>query len=136
VVYTTEEEFYKEKRAGILFQEFVPGEEFDVNLFIEKDGTVSAAVPLLKTALKEGITGNAAGVERVERMDASELGKRAAGALKLTGPLDIDIRLTEDGTPVVLEINARLGGNVLFAVEVLDSLLNNWKKEERPDAVT
>jgi carbamoyl-phosphate synthase large subunit len=136
VVYMTEDEFYKEERAGILFQEFVPGEEFDVNLFVEDDGTVSAAVSLRKTALKEGITGNAAGVERAGRADAVELGKEAAGALELTGPLDIDIRLTEDGAPVVLEINARLGGNVLSAVEVLDSLLNTWKKEERSDALT
>jgi carbamoyl-phosphate synthase large subunit len=37
--------------------------------------------------------------------------------------LDIDIRRRRDGTPVVLEINARFGANIRHAPEVLDAAL-------------
>ncbi|MFQ5736033.1 MAG: ATP-grasp domain-containing protein [Thermodesulfobacteriota bacterium] len=134
VVYRTPEEVRAEQRQDVMFQEFVPGPEFDVNLFISGAGRVLAAVALEKTALKEGITGNAVGVRRVHREDAVELAQRACRSLGLTGPQDVDIRLREDGTPVLLEINARLGGNVLHAQEILDSLLSSWKKEEGFDA--
>jgi carbamoylphosphate synthase large subunit len=125
VVINTPEELAAETREGIIFQEFIPGEEYDGNLFIE-DGRAAAAVVLRKTLLKEGIVGNAAGVERVEHPEVLDLCVTSALKLDLTGPLDIDVRLREDGTPVVLEINARLGGNVLSAPEVLESLYSAW----------
>jgi carbamoyl-phosphate synthase large subunit len=47
----------------------------------------------------------------------------AAEALGFVGPLDIDIRRRADGTPVVLEINARFGANIAQAPRVLDAVL-------------
>jgi len=111
----------------VVWQEFLPGEEYDLNLFVERDGSVPAAVVLRKTRLKDGLVGNALGVERVERDDVAELGARAALSLGLEGPIDMDIRLGEDGTPAVLEVNARLGANVLSAREVLDALDDAWR---------
>ncbi|MBI5587557.1 MAG: ATP-grasp domain-containing protein [Deltaproteobacteria bacterium] len=128
VVYRSAEEVYSEKREGLIFQEFVPGDEFDVNLFIDKGGEPKAAVALKKTILKEGIVGNALGVERVKKDDIIEICKRASRLLGLEGPLDFDIRLRNNGEPALLEINARLGGNSLFAEEVLDGLMNSWKR--------
>jgi len=110
-----------------VWQEFLPGEEFDLNLFVERGGAVPAAVALRKTALKEGLWGNALSVERVERPDVVALGIAAARALGLEGPLDMDIRLRTDGAPAVLEVNARLGANVLSAREVLDALDDAWR---------
>jgi hypothetical protein len=39
----------------------------------------------------------------------------------------MDIRLSADGNPAVLEVNARLGANVLSASEVLDALNEAWR---------
>jgi len=39
----------------------------------------------------------------------------------------MDIRLRNDGTPVLLEINARIGGNVLSAPEILGCLIRRWR---------
>lgn len=128
VVYGSAEEVYADKRDGIIFQEFAPGEEFDVNLFIDKGGVLEAGVVLKKTLMKEGIVGNALGVERVEKDDIMKLGVKAAGLLGLEGPVDMDVRIRKDGVPALLEINARLGGNSLFAEEVLDGLMNSWKR--------
>ena len=74
----------------VVWQEFLPGEEYDLNLFVERDGSVPAAVVLRKTGLKDGLVGNALGVERVERPDVADLGVRAARSLGLEGPIDLD----------------------------------------------
>jgi len=111
----------------VVWQEFLSGEEYDLNLFVERDGSVPAAVVLRKTGLKDGLVGNALGVERVERPDVAGLGVRAARSLGLEGPIDMDIRLSADGSPAVLEVNARLGANVLSASEVLDALDEAWR---------
>jgi len=129
-VIRTARDLEEETREGIIFQEFIPGAEFDGNLFIDEAGEAAASVVLEKTAMKEGITGNAEAVERVDNPGVRSLCEKAASAMGLAGPLDIDVRLRRDGTPVVLEINARLGGNVLSALEVLEALYDSWKKKE------
>lgn len=112
----------------VVWQEFAPGDEFDLNLFVGPEGTVEAAVTLRKTALKEGEVGNATAVERADRPDVMALGAGVAGALRLLGPLDMDIRLRGDGRPVLLEVNARLGANALSAPEVLESFFEAWRR--------
>ncbi len=112
----------------VVWQEFAPGEEYDVNLFLERTGEVAAAAVLRKTALRDGLTGNAAGVERVEHAAVRDEAVRAARALELAGPLDVDVRLRRDGAPVILEVNARLGANALTAPEVLEALDAAWKE--------
>ena len=129
-LYWNPEELLKERRTGLIFQEFIPGEAFGINMFINRNGDVWSYVVLKKTALKDGLIGNALEVERVKRDDLEEFGIRAAQILKLTGPVDMDVRLKDDGTPVLLEIKSRLGVNVLSAVEVLDSLLIAATQEE------
>jgi len=119
VVYISEDEVRGERRDGIVFQEFVPGDEFNVNLFMGEDGWVASAVALRK------MTNSA---ERVVRTDVVELAVSASRALGLCGPLDLDIRLRAEGAPVLIEIRARLGALVSHAPEVLDSLLSALKK--------
>jgi len=116
----------------VVWQEFAPGVEFDVNLFVDRGGAVAAAVVLRKTALRDGMTGNAAGVERVEHPAVRDEAVKAACVLELCGPLDVDVRLRRDGTPVVLEINARLGANALAAPEVLEALHAAWREGRCP----
>ncbi len=121
-LYYNLEELFQETRTGLIFQEFIPGEEFGVNLFLDPEEETITGVVLEKILLKEGITGNAIAVERVEREDLVQLGAKAAHVLAMEGPVDMDIRLRWDGTPVLLEINAMLGGNVLSAEEILEGL--------------
>jgi carbamoylphosphate synthase large subunit len=127
VVHTGVEDLANAAAGEVVWQEFLPGEEYDLNLFVERDGSVPAAVVLRKTSLKEGLVGNAVGVERVQRPDLAEVGARAARSLGLEGPIDMDIRLDTEGNPAVLEVNARLGANVLSAREVLDALDDAWR---------
>jgi carbamoylphosphate synthase large subunit len=126
-VYRSLRELAKEKRSGLVFQEFVPGEEFNANLFVHPAGQIQVNQMLRKTALKEGVVGNALAVEPARHAAATRLAAASVMAMRLSGPLDIDIRLRADGTPVILEINARPGANVLHTARVLQKLLETWK---------
>ena len=120
-------ELESEHRKGIVYQQFASGQEFDVNLFRDHKGKIQSCVVLAKTQLREGNVGNALAVERVQREDVAEVARGACESIGLTGPADMDIRLDGDGIPRLLEINARLGANVLSAEEVIESLLAEWQ---------
>lgn len=110
-----------------IVQEFAPGTEYTVNLFVEDDQ--ETVVVLEKTALREGRTGNALAVRRVLSADISETAVQAARAIGLTGPMDMDIRRRADGTPLVLEINARFGANIAHAPEILKAALQSERAQ-------
>lgn len=116
-----------ETSADRIYQEFLPGEEYDVNLFADPGGEPAVVVVLRKTALRDGRVGNAAGVERVEVPEVGELAAATSRALGLEGPIDVDVRCDCDGRPLVLEVNARVGANVRSADEVLETLLERWR---------
>ena len=107
-----------------VLEEFIPSSEYAPNIY-NKNGK-SVVVVLKKTKLKQGIVGNALSVVRADDHDIAELAIKAAKAIGLTGPADIDIRRRSDGTPVVLDINARFGANLAHAPEVLDSALEDY----------
>lgn len=113
-----------------VYQEFLPAEEYDVNLFAEPGGNTVTSVVLKKTALKEGLVGNALGVERVDEPDVAELAVAAVRALSLEGPIDVDVRRGGDGKPFILEINARVGANVRAADEVLIAMITSWRAQQ------
>jgi carbamoylphosphate synthase large subunit len=105
-----------------VLQEFLPGIEYAVNLYLWGEGGVAGAV-LRKTELKHGAYGNGLTVCRVQDIDIWALGVMAARAIGLTGPADIDIRRRADGTPAVLEINARYGAHCGQVPEVVAALM-------------
>lgn len=131
VVHTHHDTLFREKRSNIVFQEFMSGEEYDVNLFVDHKGKLRSCVVLHKTGLREGLVGNATGVERVKREDIVDLCSHAVKALGIVGPADIDVRDDAAGNPHLLEINARLGANALSASEVMDDLVSDWKESMR-----
>lgn len=126
-LYNTPEELSLENRKGIIYQQFMPGQEFDANLYIDRQGAVRSCVVLAKTQLKDGIVGNALSVERVSRQDVADLAIRTCKTVGLTGPVDMDIRIDAAGIPRLLEINARIGANMLFAEETMENLLADWQ---------
>lgn len=106
-----------------ILQEFASGTDYAPNVYVHRDGSTQVVV-LEKTELKEGIVGNAKSVRRVDIPEVAAVASSAALSVGLTGPLDIDIRCRCDGTPVVLEINARFGANIRSAPEILDAMLS------------
>lgn len=117
-----------------ILQEFIPGAEYAPNVYIRRTGP-DIVVPLRKTALKQGLVGNAVSVVYEDAPDVAALACAAARALGLSGALDIDIRRRSDGTPVVLEINARFGANSAYAPEILSALLEEMGLPQRQPAI-
>ena len=113
-----------------VYQQFLPGEEYDVNQFADPEGVARTTVVLKKTALKGGIVGNAVRVERVHDPEVAGLAEAAVSALSMEGPIDIDIRRGNDARPFILEINARVGANVRAAEEVLVAMLASWRETQ------
>lgn len=116
---------------GQILQRFAPAEEYAPVVFLDPDGTADRTWVLRKTGLKEGRVGNAIGVELVADGvdDVADLALETARALDLAGPCDIDVRRLADGTPVVLEVNARFGANSAAAPELLSAVLAaDWSK--------
>jgi len=109
---------------SFVFQEFIHGKEYDVNLFVH-DGKVLVNQVLLKTELEFGEYGNAAknGTRAVKNEAIAAFASKVSGVLNFEGPMDIDLRMIDDETPCLLEINARIGANVLKAKGVMDNLL-------------
>lgn len=108
---------------SLILQEYIPGAEYAPMVF---QPTTRREEPIVivveKRSWREGRIGNATSVARLaddEAPDVSALALSATAALGLHGPVDLDIRRRKDGTPVVLEVNARFGANSAAAPEIL-----------------
>lgn len=115
--------------ATWVVQAFAPGTEYSPQVYRSPADGASTVVVLEKTGRKEGRVGNATTVERLPAGavdDVAKLAARTAEALDLVGPLDMDVRRLADGTPVVLEVNARFGAVSAGAPELLDAVLGGW----------
>jgi carbamoylphosphate synthase large subunit len=107
---------------SFILQEFIGGKEYDVNLYVHKGKAVVNKV-LFKTKLEHGNYGNASGTVPIRDKAVEELAARTAKAIGAEGPIDMDVRKDAEGRPVLLEINPRIGANVLKTPQVLDRLL-------------
>ncbi|HJW81230.1 MAG TPA: ATP-grasp domain-containing protein [Acidiferrobacterales bacterium] len=108
-----------------LWQEFLPGSEYDVLLVRDPRAPHRLLMQQVfeKTALKDGRVGNAVDVRPVEAEDVARLAAAVAAALDLRGPADMDIRRGSDGVARLLEINARIGAHALRAPQLFDALV-------------
>ncbi|MBO0898470.1 ATP-grasp domain-containing protein [Cellulomonas sp. zg-ZUI222] len=115
--------------ASWLVQGFAPGTEYSPQVYRSPTTGECTVVVLRKAALEHGRIGNATAVDRVpegDEADVADLAERTVRALDLVGPVDMDVRRLADGTPVVLEVNARFGAVSASAPELLDAVLDDW----------
>jgi carbamoyl-phosphate synthase large subunit len=92
---------------GMLIQEFVEGDAYDVDALAGLDQQVLHVVAWRKYLSRMGETEQAVTVEDPELVD---IGRRLAEAVGLVGPMDVDLFRTRDGAVQVLELNLRFGG--------------------------
>lgn len=112
--------------SGYLVQQFAPGTEYSPQVFRSWTRGSTDVVVLEKTELREGRIGNAESVRESapgEADDIAYLAERTAETLGIVGAADLDVRRLDDGTPVVLEVNARFGACSASAPKILDLLL-------------
>lgn len=117
--------------GGWVVQGFAPGVEYSPQVYRSPDSGQTLVVVLEKAALEHGRVGNALAATRIRDGDAPDvaaLAQRTAQALGVVGAVDMDVRRLADGTPVVLEVNARFGALSAHAPELLDAVLTDWPR--------
>ena len=99
--------------ASMLVQEFLPGEEYSVDVLAGRDGRIAAAVPRARLKVDSGIAVTAMTLHDPELEDCA---RRVAMRVGLRYVANIQFRRNAHGTPVLLEVNARFPGTMPLTV--------------------
>lgn len=115
---------------GQIVQEYIPGTEYLPLVFgtPAHNGTAPFVIVAERTASPDG-HGPEVPVRRAEAgesMDVGNLAMAAVRSLGLTGPVELAVRRRDDGTPVVLDVNAGFGASSETAPELLDAVLASF----------
>ena len=99
--------------GSYLVQEYLPGEEFSIDVLSRPDGTVAAAVPRRRDKVDSGI---AVAGRTVRDPGLEAFGAAVATAVGLTGVANVQARRDAAGRPALLEVNPRLPGTMPLTV--------------------
>jgi carbamoyl-phosphate synthase large subunit len=104
-------EYHVLHSRDMLIQEYLPGEEYTVDVLSDLSGAPLLAVPRVRLETKDGISSKG----RVLRdAEMERLCLEIARHLNLKGPTCMQLRRDEHGRLKFLEINPRIGGGSMF----------------------
>lgn len=92
---------------ALIIQEFLPGDEYSVDVIADASSRVIAAVPRTRTRVDSGVSiaGRTVHDEGLESTAAA-----VAAAIGLTGVANVQLRRDIHGIPALLEVNPRFPG--------------------------
>jgi carbamoyl-phosphate synthase large subunit len=88
-------------------QELLTGVEYTVNVYIDKPGNAHAIIPHQRLEVRAGEVSKARTVDHPKLYECAEM---IANFLPIKGPMCFQAIDSGQGTPKVIEINARFGG--------------------------
>jgi carbamoyl-phosphate synthase large subunit len=96
----------------MIFQEFLPGTEYTVDVLSDLEGNAIFAVPRIRLQTKEGIStkGKVVRYPFLEQ-ECMEIGR----AVGIKGPCCIQMKESAEGELKLVEINPRMGGGTIFS---------------------
>lgn len=96
----------------LLIQEYLPGAEYSVDVLADLDGRPIVAVPRLHLVMEErvAVRGQVLHDEVIEGLSI-----RLAAALRVRGPVSMQLKCDATGAARFLEVNPRMGGGTYFA---------------------
>jgi carbamoyl-phosphate synthase large subunit len=99
--------------ATLLVQEYLPGTEYSLDVLARGDGAIVAVVPRSRLKVDSGIavTGRTVHDESLQR-----IGALVAQRIGLTSVANVQVKLTGDGEPALLEVNPRFPGTMSLTV--------------------
>jgi carbamoyl-phosphate synthase large subunit len=99
--------------ATLLVQEYLPGSEYSLDVLARADGAIVTVVPRARLKVDSGIavTGRTVHDESLER-----IGALIAKRIGLTSVANVQVKLTGDGEPALLEVNPRFPGTMSLTV--------------------
>ncbi|RMB60205.1 ATP-grasp domain-containing protein [Tessaracoccus antarcticus] len=96
-----------------ILQEFLPGEEFSIDVLARPDGHIVAAVPRLRDKVDSGI---AVAGRTVHDDGLIAFGRSVAEAIGVVGVVNVQVRRARDGSAALLEVNPRFPGTMALTM--------------------
>ncbi len=94
---------------GLLIQEFLPGEEYSIDVLADAVGHVIASVPRLRARIDSGVS---VGGRTVRDPELMAFGQSVAVATGVTFVANVQCKRDADGQPALLEVNPRMPGTL------------------------
>ena len=99
------------KKDNLIFQEYLPGTEYTIDVLSDLECEPIIAVPRIRLETKAGISTMG---KIVKDENISDTCKSIAKYLKIRGPCCIQMKESEEGILKIVEVNPRLGGGTFF----------------------
>jgi len=99
------------KKDHLIFQEYLPGTEYTIDVLSDLDCEPIIAVPRIRLETKAGISTMG---KIVKDENISDTCKSIAKYLKIRGPCCIQMKESKEGILKIVEVNPRLGGGTFF----------------------
>jgi carbamoyl-phosphate synthase large subunit len=98
-----------ERSPAQIVQEFLPGEEYSIDVLADASGHVVASVPRLRARVDSGVS---VGGRTVHDEELSSFGRDVAEATGITYVANVQCRRDAAGRPALLEVNPRMPGTL------------------------
>ncbi len=104
--------YHLRAQTDMLIQEYLPGEEYSIDVLSDLAGTPLVAIPRVRLATKEGISVKG---KIVRDQQIQQLCLDLARFLELKGPSCMQMKRDEGGHLKFIEVNPRMGGGTVFS---------------------
>lgn len=128
---TLDKEESVHRSSNYLFQEYLPGQEYTVDVLCDLNSNPIVIVPRKRLQIKAGISSKG---QVIKHKLIEKLCKDLCVYLDLKGPVCIQLKEDPKGNPKFIEVNPRLGGGTYFStlaeVNFLDLILKIKNNQE------
>ncbi|MDH3423099.1 MAG: ATP-grasp domain-containing protein [Gemmatimonadota bacterium] len=102
-----------ERDGTLMVQEYLPGEEYSVDVFADQDGRVRACVPRARLKVDSGV---AVAARTLRDAELEGLARAVAQRIGLRYVANVQFRRDREGWPSLLEVNPRFPGTMPLTV--------------------
>lgn len=128
---TLDKEESVHRSSNYLFQEYLPGQEYTVDVLCDLNSNPIIVIPRKRLQIKAGISSKG---QVIKHKYIESLCKKLCTYLRLKGPVCIQLKEDLKGNPKFIEVNPRLGGGTYFAtltgVNILELMLKIKNNQE------
>ena len=108
---STELDYVSSRYSNMIYQEYLPGEEFTIDVLSDFESNPLISVPRVRLQTRGGISTKGKIVLEKELIEESF---KISKFLKIVGPCCIQMKKDKDNAFKLVEINPRLGGGTIF----------------------
>jgi carbamoyl-phosphate synthase large subunit len=108
----SELKYISSKMDDLIYQEFLPGTEYTIDVLSDLNEKAMIAVPRIRIQTKAGISTKGKIVRDPKLEDQC---MEIANRIRIRGPCCIQMKESDDGSLKLVEVNPRMGGGTIFA---------------------